>query len=134
MPWKPPHICRVAVVAKRNKNIACPALPCGTVMQCTVCSVCRRPPEDDGGTSIKHYVVDLLDTTTNNMWSTVAMSNTGEDRDLVIRYSKEDRDFVIRYGRAGEVRKAHYGFLIWTSQWEYSMHCVLIGCRVQLTD
>ena len=129
--------------------------------------MCRRPPEDDGGTSIKHYVVDLLDTTTNTMWSTVAMSNTGEDRDLVIRYSREDRDlvirynredrdlvirynredreivirysredrdFVIRYGRAGEVRKAHYGFLIWTSQWEYSMHCVLIGCRVQLTD
>jgi hypothetical protein len=31
-------------------------------------------------------VVDLLDLTTNNMWTTVAMSNTGEDRELVIRY------------------------------------------------
>ncbi len=48
--------------------------------------ILRRPPADDGGTAIKHYVVDLLDTTTNNMWTTVAMSNTGEDRQLIIRY------------------------------------------------
>jgi hypothetical protein len=53
----------------------------------TVCFfILRRPPADDGGTAIKHYVVDLLDTTTNNMWTTVAMSNTGEDRQLIIRY------------------------------------------------
>ena len=46
----------------------------------------RTPPADDGGCSIKHYIVESLDFTTSNIWSTVAMSESGDQREFVVRY------------------------------------------------
>jgi hypothetical protein len=43
-----------------------------------------KPPCDDGGTPIKRYVIDVLDFSTNNMWTPVTMSETGQDNKAIV--------------------------------------------------
>ena len=45
----------------------------------------RKAPKDDGGCPIKHYIIDLLNATTSNLWTTVAMSDSGQDTSMEVR-------------------------------------------------
>lgn len=49
------------------------------------CTVHWTPPVDDGGTDIKKYVVECLDTTTGNgTWGPVAQTDSGAPRKIVV--------------------------------------------------
>ena len=43
------------------------------------------PPKDNGGTELKKYIIEALDTTTGNgAWTEVAQTNTGTERSIKV--------------------------------------------------
>ena len=63
----------------------------------------REAPEDDGGTPIKHFVTEILDFTTNNMWTSVAMSETGDCREQLLEHLLEGHRYCFRVAAANKI-------------------------------
>ena len=62
-----------------------------------------RPPRDSGGTPIKHYIVEIIDFSTNNMWMSVGMTEDGEASSLTIQHLAEGHRYNVRVTAANRV-------------------------------
>eukprot|EP00092_Neocalanus_flemingeri_P000855 GFUD01000912.1.p1 GENE.GFUD01000912.1~~GFUD01000912.1.p1 ORF type:complete len:2609 (-),score=679.76 GFUD01000912.1:80-7906(-) len=62
-----------------------------------------KAPEDDGGTSIKHFVTEILDLSTNNMWTSVAMTDTGDCREQLVQHLHEGHRYCFRVAAANRI-------------------------------
>lgn len=60
-------------------------------------------PEDDGGTPIKHFVVELCDITTNNLWTSVAMSDSGDSCEQLVQHLREGHKYSLRVAAANRI-------------------------------
>ena len=60
-------------------------------------------PEDDGGTPIKHFVVELCDITTNNLWTSVAMSDSGDSCEQMVQHLREGHKYNLRVAAANRI-------------------------------
>ena len=63
----------------------------------------RKSPTDDGGTPIKHYVVELCDITTNNLWTSVAMTETGDCEEQEVLHLREGHKYSFRVAAANRI-------------------------------
>merc|ERR1711915_985745 len=62
-----------------------------------------KAPKDDGGTDIKHYVTEILDFTTNNIWTSVAMTETGECTEQSLQHLHEGHRYSFRVAAANRI-------------------------------
>ena len=62
-----------------------------------------KPPADTGGTPIKHYIMEASDYTTNNMWTSVGMTEDGEATQLSILHLAEGHRYSFRVIGANKV-------------------------------
>ena len=60
-------------------------------------------PDDDGGTPIKHFVVELCDITTNNLWTSVAMSDSGDSCEQLVQHLREGHKYSLRVAAANRI-------------------------------
>ena len=65
--------------------------------------MCRKSPEDDGGTSIKHFVTEILDFTTNNIWTSVAMTETGDCTEQLVQHLIEGHRYSFRVAAVNRI-------------------------------
>ena len=78
-------------------------------------------PEDDGGTPIKHFVVELCDITTNNLWTSVAMSDSGDSCEQLVQHLREGHKYGLRVAAANRIGQSEtadlYGEVITRDPW-----------------
>lgn len=60
-------------------------------------------PEDSGGTPIKHYIVEVIDYSSNNMWVSVGMTEDGTATSLSILHLAEGHRYSFRVTAANRV-------------------------------
>ena len=60
-------------------------------------------PKDDGGTPIKHFLTEILDLTINNIWTTVAMSDTGDCTNQLLENLVEGHRYCVRVTAANKI-------------------------------
>ena len=65
--------------------------------------VLRKPPVDDGGTGIKHFIVELCDITTNNLWTSVAMTEDGDCLAQEVLHLREGHKYSFRVAAANRI-------------------------------
>ena len=58
---------------------------------------------DDGGTGIKHFIVELCDITTNNLWTSVAMTEDGDCLTQEILHLREGHKYSFRVAAANRI-------------------------------
>ena len=63
----------------------------------------REKPEDDGGTQIKHYLIEILDSTLNNIWTTIAMTDTGDCTHQLLQTLVEGHRYCVRVTAANKI-------------------------------
>ena len=63
----------------------------------------RKPPADDGGTPIKHFIVELCDITTNNLWTSVAMTESGDCLEQEVLHLREGHKYSFRVAAANRI-------------------------------
>ena len=62
-----------------------------------------KPPQDTGGTPIKHFLVELCDITTNNLWTSVAMTEDGDCCEQLIQHLREGHKYSFRVAAANRI-------------------------------
>ena len=73
---------------------------------------CRTQPKDNGGTPIKHFVVELCDITTNNLWTSVAMTEDGQSCEQTIQHLREGHKYSFRVAAANRIGESEPADLI----------------------
>ena len=58
---------------------------------------------DDGGTGIKHFIVELCDITTNNLWTSVAMTEDGDCLAQEVLHLREGHKYSFRVAAANRI-------------------------------
>lgn len=70
-----------------------------------------KRPTDDGGTPIKHYIVEIIDFSTNNMWASMGMTEDGDTTSLEILHLVEDHRYSFRVTAANKIGQSEPGDL-----------------------
>ena len=90
--------------------------------------MCREKPADDGGTPIKHYVTEILDLTTNNIWTSIAMSDTGDCTQQLLQNLMEGHRYSVRVTAANKVGQSEpqeaKGEFITKDPWGKDLVCI----------
>ena len=60
-------------------------------------------PADDGGALIKHFVIEICDFTTNNLWTSVAMTESGEQCQQEVLHLQPGHYFGFRVAAANKI-------------------------------
>ena len=58
---------------------------------------------DDGGTPIKHFVVELCDITTNNLWTSVAMTESADQCEQTVQHLREGHKYSLRVAAVNRI-------------------------------
>jgi len=84
-------------------------------------------PKDDGGTPIKHFVTEILDYTTNNIWTSIAMSDAGDCTEQLLQNLMEGHKYCIRVTAANRIGQSEpretKGEVITKDPWDVPHPC-----------
>jgi len=84
-------------------------------------------PEDDGGTQIKHYLIEILDSTLNNIWTTIAMTDTGDCTHQLLQTLVEGHRYCVRVTAANKIGQSEpyeaRGEVITKDPWDAPSPC-----------
>jgi predicted phage tail protein len=68
------------------------------------------PPKDNGGTDIKKYIIEALDTTTGNgAWSEVAQTSSGTERSIKVEHLTPQHSYRFRVKAVNKVGNSDPG-------------------------
>ena len=100
----------------------------------------RKAPDDDGGSPIKHYVTEILNFTTNNIWTSVAMSDTGDCTEQEIEHLIEGHRYCFRVAAVNRLGQSDpqeiRGEIVTKDPWgkilvlEAHFYCFFLRCSI----
>jgi len=86
-----------------------------------------KAPEDDGGSPIKHFVTEILNFTTNNIWSSVAMTDTGDCLEQEVDHLLEGHRYIFRVAAVNRLGQSETqetrGEIITKDPWDAPSPC-----------